>query len=288
MKRAIVAIILTLVLFSTAALAGCASTETRINNFSVGSNPSVEVTVGNGNINLIVGTEGEIAVTAELKNPDRIEYRVSQEGDLITIVAETKTGSRANVTVAVPQNTGFESTTGNGNIDVTGVQASGQANCGNGSIQLQQTDGNITGIIGNGNITLSDVTGSYDLNTGNGGIKLTGATGSFGMNTGNGNITITDATGSFILSVGNGGIEFNGELTPGNDDYMGVGNGSITAEITGSPSLSLDLEIESQGKVRCDLPVTVSEQSEHRLIGTIGNGDATLTARTGSGNITIK
>ncbi|HEY33032.1 MAG TPA: DUF4097 domain-containing protein [Dehalococcoidia bacterium] len=288
MKKVIVTVILTLVLLSTVVLVGCAPTETRINNFSVGPNPSVEVTVGNGNVNLVVGTEGQIAITADLKNPDRIDYTVAQVGDVITIIAETETGSRANVTVTVPENTEFVLITGNGNVDVTDVQASGQVNSGNGSIKLQETNGDITGNTGNGSITMSDIEGSYNLNIGNGSIKATGAAGSFWMNTGNGDISITDATGFFILSVGNGGISFEGELTPGNDNNVSVGNGSITMEITGSPSLSLDLEIESQGRVRCDLPVTVSEQSEHRLIGTVGNGEATLIARTGSGNITIR
>jgi len=287
-KKVIVTVILTLVLLSTVVLVGCAPTETRINNFSVGPNPSVEVTVGNGNVNLVVGTEGQIAITADLKNPDRIDYTVAQVGDVITIIAETETGSRANVTVTVPENTEFVLITGNGNVDVTDVQASGQVNSGNGSIKLQETNGDITGNTGNGSITMSDIEGSYNLNIGNGSIKATGAAGSFWMNTGNGDISITDATGFFILSVGNGGISFEGELTPGNDNNVSVGNGSITMEITGSPSLSLDLEIESQGRVRCDLPVTVSEQSEHRLIGTVGNGEATLIARTGSGNITIR
>lgn len=288
MKKVVVTVTSTLALLSTVVLVGCASTETRINNFSVGQNPSVVVTVGNGNVNLITGSEDEIAVTANLKNPDRIDYTVSQVGDLITIIAETQTGSRANVSVTVPENTRFELNTGNGDVNVTSLQASGQVNSGNGSIKLQETNGDITGNIGNGSITLSDIEGSYDLNIGNGGIKVTGAAGSFRMNSGNGNISVTDATGSFTLSVGNGGISFEGELTPGNDNNVSVGNGSITMEITGSLSLSLDLEIESQGRVRCDLPVTVSEQSEHRLIGTVGNGEATLVARTGSGNITIR
>lgn len=288
MKGVVVTVILALVLLSTVVLVGCAPTETRSNNFSVGPNPSVVVTVGNGNVNLVTGSEGEIAVTASLKNPDRIDYTVSQVGDVITIIAETQTGSRANVTVTVPENTGFELNTGNGDVDVASVQASGQVNSGNGSIKLQETNGDITGNIGNGSITLSDIEGSYDLNIGNGNIKVTGAAGLFRMNTGNGDISITDATGSFTLSAGNGGISFEGELTPGNDNNVSVGNGSITMEITGSLSLSLDLEIESQGRVRCDLPVTVSEQSEHRLIGTVGNGEATLIARTGSGNITIR
>ena len=67
MKRLMVIIILALVLLSISSLTGCASTEIRTNNFSVGGNPSVLIEVGNGNLTLVVGSDGEITVTANLK-----------------------------------------------------------------------------------------------------------------------------------------------------------------------------------------------------------------------------
>jgi len=288
MKRAITAIILPLILFNMVALIGCAPTETRTNTFAVGLNPSVEVSVGNGNVILVVGSDGEINVTANLKNPDNIEYTISQEGDKVTLDAKTRGGSRADVTVTAPVNTEFELTTGNGNVDVTGVQASGLVNSGNGSIVLKEIIGDVTGNLGNGKTTLSDVEGEYILNTGNGDIQLAGATGLFILSIGNGDIRLTNGRGSVILSVGNGSISFEGELDPGSDNTISTGNGSVTVEITGSPSLSLDLEIYDRGKIRVDLPVAVSEQSEYRLIGTVGDGETSLNVSTGSGNITIK
>jgi DUF4097 and DUF4098 domain-containing protein YvlB len=290
MKKSVFTIVLALVLFSfsTTALIGCAPTETRTNNFSVGLNPSVEVDVGNGNVTLVVGSNGEITVTADLKKPDKIEYAISQDGDRVTVDANTRSGSRADITVTAPVNTEFELTTGNGNVDVTGVQASGLVSSGNGSIALTEIRGDVIGNLGNGRITVSDAEGEYILNTGNGDIQLTGATGSFILNSGNGDVRLTEAKGSVVLSVGNGSISFEGELDPGSDNTIGIGNGSVTVEITGSPSLSLDLEIDDSGRIRVDLPVSVSEQSEYRLIGTVGDGEASLNVRTGSGDITIK
>ncbi|UCB42828.1 MAG: DUF4097 family beta strand repeat protein [Dehalococcoidales bacterium] len=288
MKRVIVTVILALVLLSTVVLAGCAPTEIRTNNFTVGLNPSVEVEVGNGNVSLVIGSDGEISVTANLKNPDRIEYSISQEGNRVTLEAKTRGGSRADVTITVPANTEFELTTGNGNVDVTGVQASGLVNSGNGSITLEQVIGDVTGSIGNGKMTLRDVEGIYVLSTGNGDIQLAGATGSFILSIGNGDIRLSEGKGSVVLSVGNGSISFEGELDPGSNNVISIGNGPVTVEITGSPSVSLDLEIDDRGKIRVDLPVAVSEQSEYRLIGTIGDGESTLDVHTGSGNITIR
>ena len=251
MKKSIVALLLTLVLFGTISLVACGPTETRTNTFSVGSSPSVEVTVGNGDVSLVVGSEGEITVAAELLNPEKAEYQVFQDGDSITVDAKTRSGSRADVTVTVPGNTEFGLSTGNGNVSTAGVQASGAVNVGDGSIVLERLRGHVFG------------------------------------NAGNGNITLRDAAGSFNLNVGNGSITFQGELTPGGDSRFNVGNGSVTVELAGSLSVTLDLEAEQEGKVSYDLPVTVSEQSEYRLVGTVGNGEAALTVRTGNGNITI-
>jgi len=288
MKKAIVAVLLTSGLFSTISLVACGPTETRMNTFSVGSSPTVEVKVGNGDVELIVGAEGEITVTAELRNPDKVDYKVSQDGDKITVDAKTRSNSRADVTVTLPANTEFEVDTGNGDIDVADVQAPGRVSCGNGSITFERLKGDVTGNLGNGDITINDVAGSFILSDGNGDINLKDVAGSFKLNVGNGDIELHEATGSFNLSIGNGDIRFQGELPPGSESTFNVGNGSVTVELMGSPSVALDLEAEQKGKVRCNLPVTVSEQSEYRLVGTIGNGEATLKVRTGTGNITIR
>ncbi len=270
MKKIIVAVLLALGLFSTMSLVACGPTESRTNTFSVGASPAVDVTVGNGNVSLVVAEEGEIIVTADLRKPDSVEYEVSQDGDLITVNAKTRSGSRADVTVTVPRNTEFELSTGNGNIEVADVQAPGQAN------------------IGDGKMTLKDMEGSYNLSNGNGSITLEGVRGDVIASIGNGDITLSDATGSFNLSDGNGNIRFQGELTSGGNNSFGVGNGSVTAELTGSPSVVLDLEVEQKGKIRCDLPIAETEKSEYRLAGTVGSGEAALKVNIGTGNIIIR
>lgn len=126
------------------------------------------------------------------------------------------------------------------------------------------------------------------MNTGSGNIVLHDSTGSFSGNSGSGKVDIHESKGTFNLSSGSGDIKFQGELAQGSDNRLSSGSGSVTVELSGSPSMALDLEIQQRGRIRVDLPVMVSEQSEHRLIGTIGDGEASLNVRTGSGNITIK
>jgi DUF4097 and DUF4098 domain-containing protein YvlB len=140
---------------------------------------------------------------------------------------------------------------------------------------------------GNGAITLEGVRGDAQVSLGNGDITLEDVEGTFTLNDGNGNILLGNATGSFGLNLGNGDITFRGELTPGSENRFTTGSGSVNVELTGSPSVSLDLETDD-GEVKYGASVTVSEMSEDRLVGTIGDGEAALTIRVGSGNITIK
>ena len=286
-KALIIAVLLILVLLTTS-LTACGPTETRMNTFSVGVSPEVEVEVGNGNVSLVVGEAGEINVETVLRNPDNIDYKVYQEGNKIIVDAETRFSSRADMTLTVPKNTGFGVVIGNGNVKVVDIEAAGGVVCGNGSLSLEGVKGDVSGNIGNGGITASDITGSCTFTIGNGNGTVSNATGSLALYIGNGTITVRASRGSFGLTSGNGQIRFQGELTPGSKNTLGTGNGAVTAELTGTPSVALDLEIQHRGKIRHSSAVKVREKSQYHLKGTIGDGEAELTIRTGTGNITIR
>ena len=286
-KRLIAISLATVLLVTLAACESSSSGEGQMNAFSVGSSPVVTVTVGNGDVDLVVGPAGEIKVKAELEDAKNVEYEASQTGDTITVEAKTKSGGKADVTLTLPETTRFEITTGSGDLDVAGIQAPGQVSSGSGSITFERYKGDVIGNTGSGNINLTDVTGFIMLNDGSGNITLKGATGSFGLNTGSGNISIRGANGAFLLNTGSGDISFQGELAAGSDNKLSVGSGSVTVELAGSPSVTLDLETDD-GNVTVDLPATAREESKERFVGTIGTGDAALNIRVGNGNITIK
>jgi len=278
----------------------------RADMFGVGSNPAVNAEIGNGDIELVLGAADSITVTAELKKPESVEYIVTRDGDTITVIAKTRNGSKADVTVTVPVNTTFSLTTGSGDVDVPAVNASGHVSSGSGSLTLVNTDGDVTGSTGSGNVKLTGASGTFRLSTGSENIDMTGVSGTFNQSTGSGSITLRDSTGSFSLSSGSGNVkaresdgsfglssgsgdvEFQGELALGSENNFSSGSGSVTAKLTGSPSVDLDLEIEQKGKVRVDLTATVREQSEHRFAGTVGGGDAALTVRVGDGDIVVE
>ncbi len=262
-------------------------TGTRTNTFSMEVLPKVEVMVGNGKVDLDVGPPGEIVVSATLKNPDRIDYEVFKEGNTVVVEAITGSDSRADVTLIVPEDTEFQVDTGNGGIKAVGLKASGRVDSGSGEVRLERIGGDVHGNAGNGGISLNQVSGSVVLSTGNGQIVIRNSRGSFDVNSGNGSVILTDVAGIFDMKVGNASITFLGEFDVGSESRFTSGNGAVTVELLDSQGLELDLESDG-GQVRSDLPVTVREQTERRLLGTIAPGEAKLIVRSSGGDITIK
>ena len=269
MKRAAIVTLVILLMLSSVNLIACISRESVEHTLSVGSNPQIHVDVGNGDIELIVGEAGTIHTTAKLRNPDNIDYDVTQDGDTITVSAKTKSDSRADVTVVAPQNSAFTLNTGSGDVEIEGIQASGQVNTGSGSVHLNHLQGDVGANVGSGDFNLENFAGTLTANTGSGRVQL------------------SDATGSFTVGVGSGGITFRGELIPGGDNMFNTGSGSVVLELTGMPSVAIDLETDD-GEVTSELPVDVIESSKYKLVGTIGDGEADLTVHVGSGDIKIK
>ena len=100
--------------------------ETHEDTFSVGTSPRLVIVSFNGRITVEASTDGSITVKAKVRRADKVDYRVKQEGDTITVVAdqmERTTGRSpgAEIVVAVPADTEVKLLTSNGVITVRGI-----------------------------------------------------------------------------------------------------------------------------------------------------------------------
>jgi len=75
-------------------------------------------------------------------------------------------------------------------------------------------------------------------------------------------------------------------MGPGGSAHLSAVSGSISVAAFSGLDASVSLHSLS-GRVTCDFPVTVSEQKNNRLSGTIGKGSSSLDANTVSGSITV-
>jgi hypothetical protein len=198
--------------------------ENRDDTFRVGDSPKLEVDSFNGHIIVKQGSDREIRVEAELRKSDKIEYRVTQNGDTVEVEAKKKgtvigTGPTANIEVTVPRTIVLDLETSNGKIEVGGIEGFGTLRTSNGKIVLE------------------DVKGDFQADTSNGGVNVDGF------------------EGSVRLDTSNGSIDFKGALLPGGGNEMTTSNGGITIALEGEPSVRLDAST-SNGTIKSDLRVS--------------------------------
>jgi DUF4097 and DUF4098 domain-containing protein YvlB len=268
-----VAVIAAVFLLATACSIG--PTETVDETFSVGDSPEVIVDSDNSKVEVEAGDDGEVRVQATLKGANKLEYRVSQEGDTITVEVEIEGGFRlgsspgAELTITAPVHTELEIVTSNGEIKLTGIESACSLRTSNGRITLKDVSGDFEGGTSNGRIVIENMSGTADLNTSNGEVQA-------------GNVT-----GVFDLSTSNGRITFSGELAAGGSNRLVTSNGDVTVKLEGTPSVNLEAET-SNGDVRSELEITATVTGDERLVGAIGDGEADLYVRTSNGDITIR
>jgi DUF4097 and DUF4098 domain-containing protein YvlB len=184
---------------------------------------------------------------------NKIEYEVSQDGDVITVNAEIEgswSNVRTNLTITVPTKTDVELETSNGSVELEGVEGSGS------------------------------------LETSNGKIALENAKGDFRLRSSNGKLEMQDVTGEVDADTSNGSISYNGEITAGGDNRLISSNGSIDVVLQGTPSVSLDAST-SNGNIDCDLEISATTTGDKHLVGTIGDGEADLRIQTSNGDVSI-
>ncbi len=253
----------------------------RDDTFAVGDSPRLVVRGFNGRIRVRAGESGSIRVRARLKKPRGIKYRAAQEGDLITVEAKpnrqsegpphrfSRQHSGANIEVIVPVPTSVDLATSNGPVEIRGTESSGTVQTKNGPIRVEQFKGDLNATTKNAPITVKTLSGSAELSTANSRVSL------------------EDAHGRFNARTTNGPIKFQGSIEPRNGNRLSTMNGNIKIALDAEPSLELTATTLN-GRVRCEVPGFVASVNErHKLKGTVGNGEAELTAETINGSIAI-
>ena len=227
-------------------------------SFTVGSNPSVDVTGFNGEIEIITGADNEIKVDAVLKHANRIEFSATEFENTVTVIAK-RTGSgftfgrspHTRIHLVVPINTSIKAQTSNGPVSVTGVTGTGEIKT------------------SNGNISLVDVTGTYVVSTSNGPMKFEGF------------------SGQINAESSNGRVEFLGTLDAESDNRLSSSNGSITVVFEDEPNVAVNART-SNGTVETERPILMTTSEKSRLVGEYGEGSAQLELRTSNGSINIR
>ncbi len=256
--RAVLLAVLPLLLFATACdeLGSNEPIEERDQTFQVSGPVTLDVETFNGRITVTPSDSNSVRVQATLKRADRLEYSAEQFGDDIQVKANrvgTTIGRSpsAEVEISAPSTSELILRTSNGAVEVRNFEA------------------------------------GANIRTSNGRVTVEGLQGELEVETSNGAIEVTDFTGSADLKTSNGSIRFTGQLVSGSENDMQTSNGSVTIDLDDNASIVFDGST-SNGSVSSDFPILVTSSGRSHLEGTIGEGDAELTARSSNGSITVR
>jgi DUF4097 and DUF4098 domain-containing protein YvlB len=141
---------------------------------------------------------------------------------------------------------------------------------------------------GDGNIDVSGLQGETRLRTGDGRIEGDSLGGSLEATTGDGHMRVSGRLDAMNLRSGDGGID--AELLPGSKIATSwrveSGDGSVTVRLPRDFAADLDLHT-GDGRISVDLPLAtvLGGKSVHALRGPLNGGGAAFYIRTGDGSI---
>lgn len=202
--------------------------ETR--TFTVSGSPRVTITTFDGQVKVHGWDKSEVSFTATKQAQDedslkQISIQAQQQGQAITVNAinENDTNGSVNLDVYVPRQTMLHVSSGDGALNLDGVNGQITLRSGDGAIEVANGGGQLVVNTGDGVIRVIKFDGQVEAHTGDGAIDLDGNFNAVAARTGDGTITLTVPAGSSFT------IETNSPEEIGNEGF------SVAEDITPSP-----------------------------------------------------
>lgn len=265
-----------LVLICLAAiLSGCNNGNARFKADRVSSMPhevgtGIRVATPNGDVLLRAGAGPNVQIESHLKcytqeRLDQTQVLARRVDGVLSIDVSWPNGRResgegCSFTITLPNATGVEVQTSNGEISLTGLGGNARLITSNGEITVIRHDGPIDAQTNNGRIRIDSPTGDLNARTSNGRIDITDARQRVTASTSNGRVSVTLAQtspGPVVARTSNGAIDlkigtsFRGELK------MTTGNGGL--DVDSFPNAQLVSIQKRTGTIRFGSGEGVSE-----------------------------
>jgi hypothetical protein len=233
--------------------------------------------------------------------PGRVEVRTDHESNR----SRDRRGDHVSVdyTVVVPAGAGVDLHSVSGNVKVTGARGAVRAESVSGDVVAADTPRIEVAKSVSGNVTVSGVSTDGDLAAGSvsGNVLARSVkVHALELNSVSGSITATDVScDRFNAKSVSGGVEYAGAISKGGTYDINVHSGTVRLTLANPAGFVLNANSFS-GSIRSDLPLTIGGtggdpdrrgrrdiMSNRAMRATYGDGSATLTVRTFSGDIVI-
>ena len=247
---------------------GLASAAQWTKSYTVTGRPSLRVETNDGSVTIHTWDEKRIEAvvitTGWRIGSGEVEVHERQTGDQVQLEARVPKHvdflnfeSRSlHIELRVPRDTRADVHSGDGSVEVSGLQGDIRINTGDGSIRAM------------------GVAGALDARTGDGSVHADGRFETLDVHTGDGSVEIDAAQGSHLASAWR--IE--------------TGDGSVNVRLPGQ--LSADLDVRTgDGGLQVDLPLSMktanTDEDRKELHGKLNGGGQPLYVRTGDGGVHI-
>lgn len=138
-----------------------------------------------------------------------------------------------------------------------------------------------------GDITVIGPTSALELSTEHGDIEVEQAGGPVRAFSRHGDVTVEGPAPEAHLTAEHGDVTASLRPARGTSSELTAGRGDVVLSMPRDASVALDL-VADGGDVACDLRLSETKRrSERELVGRTGTGEASVKARTGSGDITV-
>jgi hypothetical protein len=255
--------------------------------FDVTGAPDVSLSTFDGSIEVQPWDRQQVSVTIERHArskdaADRLDVRATQDGNKVTVEIRRPAGgsagfgwgdrASAKLIVQMPASGTLVASSGDGSIDVRGLDGRCDLKSGDGSITVHGVSGDLKAHTGDGSIDLADASGAIDADSGDGSISVTGRISTVRVRTGDGSVHVDAAPGSSAT---------------GDWDIV-TGDGSVTLALPAGFSGDLDAHSGDGRIVMHGITVSVTGTiSKSTVRGRIGSGGRPVRVRTGDGSITL-
>lgn len=284
---------------------------------------SRKVKIGRDGRVSVSNISGDIVVTGGSGDEVSIEAVKHTRGDqaqlaLVRIIVEDRAGrvdvrteydnSRAfrnnnvsvDYTLTVPSGAALDVKSVSGSVKVNGVRGSVHAESVSGNVTTADTPKVEAAKSISGNVTLSGISidGDLSANTVSGSVTAKGVKAhALELGSVSGDIMVTDVTCDRLNAKSvSGGFEYTGTIAKGGVYDVNVHSGTVRFVLANPSGFDLSASTFS-GNIRSDLPLTIGGDrdpgsrrrgpSNRSMRATFGDGSATLTLRTFSGDIVI-
>ncbi len=253
--------------------------------YTVTGKPDLRIETNDGHIRVDTWDRNEMAARVFVRG-----WSIGMGGGDVRVV-ERQEGNRIELDVRVPNirwSIGFQSRSLTIEVSVP-RQSDLTARSGDGHIQVSGLEGELNLRSGDGHLTLNTIRGAMHLYTGDGRIEGERLDGPLEAQTGDGSIRVSGRFDSLDLRTGDGHIQ--ADVATGSklaaSWSLRTNDGSIRLRLPGD--IKADLEAHTgDGRINLDIPVeVVGRLSRNDVRGRMNGGGPALRLRTGDGSISI-